>query len=77
MVAILDAVTLETLRLVTTADGPHPHGVVLSPDGSVAYVTNEGTTRSSGGVTAIWLADGAILWRTEVGVFTLGIAWRP
>ncbi len=76
-VAILDAATLATRAVVTTPDSPHPHGVVLSPDGVVAYVTHEGTTRSSGGVTAIRLADGAILWRTEVGVFTLGIAWRP
>jgi len=77
VVAVLDATSLETLKLVVTPDGPHPHGVALSPDGSTAYVTNEGTTRSLGGVTAIRLDDGEVLWRTEVGVFTLGIAWRP
>jgi DNA-binding beta-propeller fold protein YncE len=59
------------------ADDPHPHGVALSPDGSTAFVTHEGTTRSTGGVTAVRLSDGAVLWRTAAGVFTLGIAWRP
>lgn len=77
VVAVLDATTLETLDRIVLADGPHPHGVALSPDGTTAYVTNEGTTRSRGGVAAIRLSDGTVLWRTEVGVFTLGIAWRP
>ena len=77
VVAILDATTLEPLHRVILPDGPHPHGVVLSPDGSTAYVTNEGTTRSRGGVAAIRLDDGEVLWRTDVGVFTLGIGWRP
>ena len=77
VVAVLDATTLETLTRVVLPDGPHPHGVVVSPDGSTAYVTNEGTTRSRGGVAAIRLSDGEVLWRTEAGVFTLGIAWRP
>lgn len=77
MAVVLDAETLETVRRIVLAEGPHPHGVVVSPDGAVAYVANEGTTRTAGGVTAVRLSDGAVLWRTEVGVFTLGIAWRP
>lgn len=74
---VLSAATLETERRIVLAEGPHPHGVALSPDGAVAYVTYEGTTRSAGGVTAVRLDDGTVLWRTEAGVFTLGIAWRP
>lgn len=77
LAVVLDAETLETVQRIVLADGPHPHGVALSPDGSTAFVTNEGTTRSAGGVTAVRLDDGAVVWRTEVGVFTLGIAWRP
>lgn len=77
VVEILDAATLETERVVVLADGPHPHGVAISPDGSTAFVTNEGTTRSTGGVTAFRIDDGTVLWRTDAGVFTLGIAWRP
>lgn len=77
VVEILDASTLESVRSLVLADGPHPHGVVLSPDGSTAYVTNEGTTRSVGGVTAFRIDDGQMLWHTDAGIFTLGIAWRP
>lgn len=58
-------------------DAMHPHGVALHPEGTVAYVTYEGTTRSAGGVVAVDLTDGRVLWRTEAGVFTLGIAYRP
>ena len=77
LLAVLDAETLDTVNRIVLADDPHPHGVALSPDGATAYVTSEGTTRSTGGVTAVRLADGEVLWRTPAGVFTLGIAWRP
>lgn len=55
----------------------HPHGVAVNGGGSVAYVTYEGTTRTPGGVVAVDLASGEELWRREVGVFTLGVAWSP
>ncbi|NNK64044.1 MAG: PQQ-binding-like beta-propeller repeat protein [Gemmatimonadetes bacterium] len=77
LLAVLDAETLETVDRIVLADDPHPHGVVLSPDGATAFIAHEGTTRSSGAVTAVRLADGQVLWRTAAGVFTLGIAWRP
>lgn len=74
---VLDAASLETLQVVVLADGPHPHGVALSPDGTTAYVTNEGTTRSAGGVAAVDVASGDIAWRVDAGVFTLGAAYKP
>lgn len=77
LVAVLDTESLETLDRLVVADDPNPHGVVLSPDGAVAFVTHEGTARSAGGVTAIRLSDGVVLWRTEGGAFTLDIAWQP
>lgn len=64
-------------RSLALTDALHPHGVALSPDGRVAYVTYEGTTRSPGGVVAVDLTSGAILWRTPAGVFTLGVALLP
>lgn len=76
LVAVLDATTLETLDRLVVADDPNPHGVVISPDGSTVYVTREGTARSPGGVTALRIADGAILWRTEAGAFTLDLRWQ-
>ncbi|MEK9508871.1 PQQ-binding-like beta-propeller repeat protein [Gemmatimonadota bacterium Y43] len=76
LVAVLDAATLETLDRLVVADDPNPHGVVISPDGSTAYVTREGTARSPGGVTALRIADGTILWRTEAGAFTLDLRWQ-
>ena len=76
-----------TLGLVDTSTGRgrslhlpealHPHGIVLSPDGTVAYVTYEGTTTSRGGVVAVDLKNGGILWHTPAGVFTLGVAFLP
>jgi len=40
-------------------------------------VTYEGDTRTLGGVVAIDVDTGEILWRTEVGSFTLGVAVLP
>jgi hypothetical protein len=58
-------------------EGAHPHGVALAGDPVVAYVTFEGDTQTLGGVVAIDVTSGDILWRTEVGVFTLGVAYLP
>lgn len=77
LVAVLDATTLEVVDRLIVAEDPNPHGVVISPDGSTAFVTREGTARSPGGVTALRIADGAILWRTEAGAFTLDLRWLP
>ena len=57
--------------------GPHPHGVAFGQDPTVVYVTYEGDTRTLGGVVAIDVGTGEMLWRTEVGSFTLGVAVLP
>jgi DNA-binding beta-propeller fold protein YncE len=58
-------------------EGAHPHGVAFGEHANVVYVTFEGDTRTRGGVVAIDVATAAVLWRTEVGVFTLGVAYLP
>ncbi len=58
-------------------DGAHPHGAVFGSDQNIVYVTFEGDTESRGGVVAIDVGAGEVLWRTEVGVFTLGVAYLP
>lgn len=64
---------------VDLGDATHPHGVEVNGSDSVAFVTFEGTTTSPGGVVAFDIADGTVLWRSEVGAFTLGVVWmrRP
>ena len=57
--------------------GAHPHGVAFGSDAGVVYVTYEGDTQSFGGVVAIDVRTGAVLWDTEVGSFTLGVAVLP
>lgn len=64
-------------RVLALADAVHPHGVALSDDGTVGYVAYEGTTTSEGGVMAVDLREGEVLWRTAAGVFTLGVALHP
>ena len=63
-----------TVRVMVLSDAAHPHGVALSDDGTVAYVTYEGATTSGGGVLAVDLGEERILWRTPAGAFTLGVA---
>ena len=55
----------------------HPHGVTFGHDANIVYVSFEGDTESLGGVVAIDMATGEVLWRTEVGAFTLGVAYLP
>lgn len=55
--------------------GAHPHGVAFGPDPAVAYATWEGDSSSRGGVAAIDLERARLLWSSEVGQYTLGIAW--
>jgi DNA-binding beta-propeller fold protein YncE len=57
--------------------GARPHGVAMSERGGISYVTYEGDTDSRGGVIAIRVTTGELLWHTEVGVFTLGVALLP
>jgi DNA-binding beta-propeller fold protein YncE len=53
----------------------YPHGVVVSPDAEQAFVTYEGQTDTAGGVVAIDLDDGRVLWQTAAGVYTLGAVY--
>ena len=75
------SVTITTLDGARSTEidvpGPHPHGVAFGQDPTVVYVTYEGDTRTLGGVVAIDVDTGEILWRTEVGSFTLGVAVLP
>jgi len=75
-VALVDT-EAKTARAVTLPDATHPHGVALSEDGLVAYVTYEGTTTSGGGVLALDVRDERVLWNTPAGAFTLGVAVLP
>ena len=56
--------------------GEHPHGVAFDDAGEVLFVTYEGTVDSPGGVVALD-GEGRILWHTELGNFTLGVAFAP
>lgn len=72
-IATVDGTRLEEVDV----PGPHPHGVVFGRDPTVAYVTYEGDTRTLGGVVAIDVVTGALLWRREIGSFTLGVDVLP
>jgi YVTN family beta-propeller protein len=55
--------------------GANPHGVAFGPTSGVAYATWEGDSSSRGGVAAIDLETARLLWTSEVGQYTLGVAW--
>ncbi len=76
-VSVLDPATLAEVRRVKLADAAFPHGVALDPVGETAYVTWEGRVGEPGGVTAIRIDTGEVVWRREVGVLTLGVAYLP
>jgi DNA-binding beta-propeller fold protein YncE len=75
-VSIIDLPAM-TERTRTPTVGEHPHGVALSDDDRMAFVTFEGSTRSSGGVLAIDIETGRRRWRAEAGAYTLGIVFVP
>ncbi len=76
-VSVVDAATLTEVRRIELADAAFPHGVALDPAGEVAYVTWEGRVDEPGGVVALRIGSGEVVWRREVGVFTLGVAYLP
>lgn len=75
--AILGTDPLRELRRVTLPDAPHPHAVALDEAGARAFVGFEGTVGTAGGVVALGLPDGEVLWRREAGRYTLGVAYAP
>jgi len=54
---------------------PHPHGVALSDDGRVLFVTCEGDIDTPGRVIAVDYREGRLLWSRDAGAYTLGIAF--
>ena len=73
---LVDAATGEA-RALPLGEAVHPHGVALDTTGTRAFVTFEGTTTSEGGVTAVDLEEGQLLWTVRAGLFTLGVAYLP
>ena len=57
-------------------DVPYPHGVALTPDGAMAFVTYEGEQGRGAGVVAVSTSDGSQAWVTEVGAYLLGVAYH-
>ncbi len=55
----------------------HPHGITLAPGGRRAFVTYEGDTGTPGGVVAVDVERGELVWEAEAGAFTLGIIYVP
>ncbi len=74
--SLIDLATLTERVRVLLPDAPNPHGVALRGDGAVAFVSFEGTVESPGGALAVELETGEVLWRTEAGSYTLGVAYR-
>jgi DNA-binding beta-propeller fold protein YncE len=74
--SVLDTGSLLEAGRIPLPNAPHPHGVALDPGGRVAFVSFEGTVEGSGGAVAVDLTTGELLWKTEAGAYTLGIAYR-
>ena len=74
-VSVLDPATLTEVRRVALPGATFPHGVVIDPAGEIAYVTWEGRVDEPGGAAALDIGSGKVLWRREVGVLTLGVAY--
>lgn len=54
--------------------GDHPHGVAVAAGGGTAFVTWEGDPRTPGGVLALDVETGRVLWSRPLGIYTLGVA---
>ncbi|WP_419859973.1 YncE family protein [Candidatus Palauibacter sp.] len=74
-VSVLDPAGPAEVRRIELPGEAFPHGVALDPAGEIAYVTWEGRVGEYGGVTALRIDTGEVLWRREVGVLTLGVAY--
>lgn len=75
--ALVDPAGREAPRRIDLPDAPHPHGLTTDPEGERAFVGFEGTVDTPGGVVAVALPEGEILWRSEFGSYVLGVAYRP
>jgi len=71
--SIVDVRTLTERRVAI--EGEHPHGVTIEPGGRTAFLTYEGDVRHPGGVAAIDLDSGTVVWQAEAGAYTLGVAY--
>ena len=74
-VSVLDPANLTEVRRIELPGAAFPHGVALDAAGEIAYVTWEGRVGEPGGVAALRIGTGDVLWRREVGVLTLGVAY--
>ncbi len=72
-VSLVDAVHLAE-RTRIPIDAAFPHGVAIARDGTMAFVSFEGTTDTAGGVVAIDLPRATIRWKADVGAMALGVA---
>ncbi len=73
-VSLIDLPEL-TERARVSLGRPHPHGIALDDDERLAFVTYEGDTGGGGGVLAVEIATGQVVWIVEAGAFTLGVAY--
>ena len=71
--SIVDVRTLTERRVAI--EGAHPHGVTIEPEGRTAFLTYEGDVKHAGGVVAIDLDSGRVVWQSEAGAYTLGVAY--
>jgi YVTN family beta-propeller protein len=55
----------------------HPHGVAVDPARGRAFLSYEGDTDGAGGVVALNVRDGRVLWKAAAGSYTLGVAFAP
>lgn len=63
-------------RAMPLPDARNPHDVTVSPDGRTAYVAWEGGPEQPGGVTAVDLDEGVVLWEQETGPMTTAVVYR-
>lgn len=71
--SIVNVRTLREQRV--PIEGAHPHGVTIEPEGRIAFLTYEGDVQHAGGVVAIDLDSGTVVWQAEAGAYTLGVAY--
>ena len=64
-----------TVDTTIDLDRPHPHGVTVNADGSLAFITYEGDIDTPGGVVALDMQTDSIRWSAEAGSYTLGVIY--